>query len=391
MMVSEYQHMLKHLLKRDLSFGVDRRLPSDGDSEVLERLADELLAEFSGGLRRQAWRPYAITAGIHGGDEREVWERLVTHIDRAVEANSRCALMLDQRAQLSPGMPAAQQLEIASRIGDHLAAGGKLGFLQLATRPDWRLFIGTARVAAGQPAHREHFAALARLAELDVSRLRLEMPWNEMIGQHLQQPFNSLGQAPELACRALVAEIRRCLDWHDALWLPLGSRLKSAGLKLDELLARIPREASPISEYLAIEHLVSSVLPATLVAEAGRRKLRECELGFDRLANLATQVDPTAANRGCLAGIIDAVRVRSPQAYARALDRARRLHTVRPLVVERDALAEALRRVAAGWAEQILGRVPPHDAAMIPGRLRDGVDVATTSRHAGRAGSTGRA
>jgi hypothetical protein len=47
------------------------------------------------------------------------------------------------------------------------------------------------------------------------------MPWNAMIGQHLQQPFNRLGQAPELACRALVSEIRRCLDWHGAFWLPL--------------------------------------------------------------------------------------------------------------------------------------------------------------------------
>jgi len=363
MMASEYQD----LLTQDLSFGGDRWLPSDGGSEVLERLADELLAEFSGGLRRQAWRPYAITAGIHGGGEREVWERLMAHIERAVEANSRCALMLDQRAQLSPAMPVAQQLEIATRIGDHVAAGGKLGFVQLATRPQWRLFIRTARVAAGQPAHRDHFAALARLAELGVCRQSLEMPWNALIGQNLQQPFGNLGPAPELACRALVAEIRRCLDWHDAFWLPLGSRLKSAGLKLDELLARIPREASPISEYLAIEQLVSSLLPATLVAEVGRRKLRECELGFERLANLATQVDPTAANRGCIGRIIDAVRLRSPKAYAAALDHALRLHTVRPLVVERDALADRLRRVASGWAEQIQGRVPPHDAATSPG------------------------
>jgi hypothetical protein len=89
-----------------------------GGSEVLERSGDELLAEFSDGLRRQAWRPYAITAGIHGGGEREVWERLIAHIDRAVEANSRYALVLDQRPQLSPAMPVAKQLEIATQIGD---------------------------------------------------------------------------------------------------------------------------------------------------------------------------------------------------------------------------------------------------------------------------------
>ena len=362
-MVSEYQH----LLTQDLTPGVDHWLPSDSSSEILEGLANALLAEFSDSLRRQAWRPYAITAGIHGGGERAVWERLITHIDRAVEANSRHALVLDHRPQLSPAMPAPKQLEIATQIGAHIEVGGKLGFLQLATRPEWRLFIKTARVTAGQPSHRDHFAALARLAELEVSRLSLETPWNALVGQHLNQAFNGLGQAPELACRALVAEIRRCLDWHGSVWLPLFSRLTSEGLKLDELLTRIPREASPISEYLAIERLVSSILPATLVAEAGRRKLRECELGFKHLANLATQVDPTTANRGCLDRIIDSVRLRSPQAYAAALDYARRLHMVKPLVTERDTLASRLRLVAAGWTERITQRVPPHDVGKIPG------------------------
>lgn len=364
-MVSEYQH----LLTQDLTPGIDRWLPSKGASTVIEELADELLAEFSDGLRGQAWRPYAITAGIHGGGERQVWERLIAHIDAAVQASSRYALVLDQRPQLSPALPVAKQLEIVSQIGEHLDAGGRLGFLQLATHSEWRLLIKTARVTAGQPRHRDHFAALARLAELEVARLSLEMPWNATIGQHLQQAFNSLGQAPELACRALVSEIRRCLDWHGAVWLPFTFRFKSQGLQLDELLARIPREASPISEYLAIERLVSSILPAMLVAEAGRRKLRECELGFKHLANLATQVDPTGSNRGCLGRIIDAVRLRSPQAYTAALDYAHRLHAVTPLVAERDALAGRLRLVAAGWAELITQRVPPHDASALPGEV----------------------
>lgn len=362
MMVSEYQH----LLTQDLTFGANRWRLSDRGSEALEGLANELLTEFSDGLRRQAWRPYAITAGLHGGGERNVWERLITHINGTVEANSRHALVLDQRPQLSPAMPVPEQLEVAIQIGKHIAAGGKLGFLQLATHSEWRLFIKTARVTAGQPSHPAHFAALARLAELKLCRRSLEVQWDAMIGQRLQKAFSSLGEEPELACRALVPEMRRCLDWYGSLWLPLTSRLKSEGLRLDQLLMRIPREASPISEYLAIEHLVSSILPATLVAEASRRKLRECELGFKRLTDLATQVDPTAARRGCLGLITDAVRLRSPQAYAAALDYTRRLHVAKPLVVERDALAGRLRLVAAGWAELITQRAPPHDAGTIP-------------------------
>jgi hypothetical protein len=48
----------------------------------------------------------------------------------------------------------------------------------------------------------------------------------------------------------------------------------------------------------------------------------------------------------------------------------RRLHAVKPLVVERDALIAKLALVAPGWAEQITQRVPPHDhAGTIPGDL----------------------
>ncbi|MBK8384134.1 MAG: AAA family ATPase [Candidatus Accumulibacter sp.] len=110
-MVSEYQH----LLTQDLTFGVDRWLPSDGGSEVLEGLANELLAEFSDGLRRQTWRPYAITAGIHGGDEREVWERLIAHTDRAVAANSGTPWCLINAGSLHQPCLSPSNLKLPSR------------------------------------------------------------------------------------------------------------------------------------------------------------------------------------------------------------------------------------------------------------------------------------
>ena len=67
-MVSEYQHFTT----TDLTPGAVRWQPSDHGSESLERVTNELAAEFSDDLRRQSWRPYAIVAGIHGGTEREV-------------------------------------------------------------------------------------------------------------------------------------------------------------------------------------------------------------------------------------------------------------------------------------------------------------------------------
>jgi very-short-patch-repair endonuclease/DNA polymerase III delta prime subunit len=362
-MVTEYQH----LTTTDLSPGTDRWQPSDHGSESLERLANVLATEFSDDLRRQAWRPYAIVAGIHGGTEREVWERLIANIEVAAEANSKHALVLHHRPRLSEALPVHKQRQITVEICKHMDGGGKLGFLQLATRSEWRQFIKTTSVTAGQPNHRDHFEALGHLAELEHHRSSLELSWNSMIGQHIHQPFDSLGSAPELACRALIPEIQRCLDWHTSVWVPLAAKLKAEGLKLEDLVASQPSEASQISEYFVIDRLASSILPSLLGAEAGRRKLRECEAGFHRLANLATQVDPTSPDQGCIGRVIAAVRSRNPATYTVALEYARRLHAVKPLVVERDALAGKLAFVAPGWAEQITHRVPPHHEGTIPG------------------------
>ncbi|QKE37582.1 AAA domain-containing protein [Ferrovum myxofaciens] len=362
-MVSEYQH----LLTCDLTVGSDKWQSGGNGSDAIEALANTLEAEFSDDMRRQSWRPYAIVAGIHGGTEMEVWERLITNIEKASEANSKHALVLHHRPRLSETLPIHKQRQITVEICKHIDTGGKLGFLQLATRSEWRQFINTVSVTAGQPNHRTHFEAIGHLAELESMRLELEDLWNTLIGQHISSLFKTMGTAPELACRALIPEIRRCLAWHSTVWEPLGTMLKAEGLKLDNLLASLPREASQVSEYLLIERLASSVVPPLLAAEAGRRKLKEYEAGFDRLANLSTQVDPTSPDNGCIGRIIAAVRSRNAEGYSAALEYARRLHTVKPLVVERDALTKKLLLVAPGWAEHIIHRVPPHHQGQVPG------------------------
>lgn len=364
-MVSEYQH----LLTCDLSVGADRWQSGGNDSDAVETLANALEAEFSDDLRRQSWRPYAIVAGIHGGIEREVWERLITNIERAAEANSKHALVLHHRPRLSETLPVHRQQQITVDICQHMDTGGKLGFLQLATRSEWRQFIKTVSVTAGQPNHRTHFEAIGHLAELKALRLELEDLWNTLVGQHINSLLNTMGATPELGCRALIPEIRRCLAWYSSVWEPLAAKLKAEGLKLDDLLASLPREASQVSEYLLIERLASTVVPPLLASEAGRRKLRECKAGFDELANLSIQVDPTSPDRGCIGRIIAAVRSRDAEGYSAALEYARRLHAVKPLVVERDALADKLQLVAPGWAEHVAHRVPPHHQGQVPGDL----------------------
>lgn len=363
MMVSEH----RDLLTRDISEGADRWRQTDGASAELEEIAKEFAAEFSDDLLRQAWRPHAIVAGMHGGSEREAWELLVASIEKAAEANGKHSLALHHRPRLSDSMPVHKQLQVAVEIKEHLAGGGKLGFLHLVTRSEWRQLIKTVSVTAGQPSHPDHFDAIGRLAGLEAARLELEDLWNVLVGARSGALFASMAPSPEMSCRALIPEMRRCLDWHSKVWKPLAAKLKTAGLKLDELLAVLPREASTTSEYLLIERIASGMLPPLLASEAARRRLKECDAWFERLANLSAQVDPSAPDRGCAGRLVAAARSIDPEGYASALEYARRLHSVKPLVDERDALLAKMRLFAPGWAEQIAHRVPLHDGGAVPG------------------------
>lgn len=366
-MVNDYQS----LTTRNLAIGNERWVERKGapgePCETLAKLANDLAAEFSDDLRRQTWRPYAIVAGLHSGTDQLVWRRLVSSIEDAAGAHSKHSLMLHHRAKLAIGIAPQRQMEIAVEVKNHLDGGGKLGFFQLMGNSKWRQFIKATAVTAGEPSHRDHFEALELLARLEYLRSCLEPSWDAAIGGRTKQPFNGLGSTPELSCRAIIPEIRRCLDWHKVVWTPIVERLKAEGLKLDEVLATIPSEVSQVSEYLAIERLATEILPPLLQAEIGRRRLKQCETAFVRLADLASQVDPTSPEAGVVGKIVKAVRAHDYEAYAAGIEYLRRLHAVRPVAGERDGLLKRLDLVAPAWAEQVRNRVPPHDEGTVPG------------------------
>lgn len=362
-MVDEYQH----LITTDLSFGQEKWSGSGTGSEAPVSLWQMLTAEFSGEIRKQQWRPYAICSGIHGGTAREVWERIISKIEEACEANARHSLVLHLQPRLSSEFTPVRQKQIASDIMAHLESGGKLGMLQLVTRAEWRSFIKTATVSAGSPAHKDHFDALHRLAHLEETRQELGSLWDGIVGQSTGVVFASIGAAPELACRALVPEMRRCLDWFSQSWLPFVEALKQQGLKYDDLTNTLPRETTPIAEYLLIEKLAVEILPLLLEKEAARRRLAECEQAFKSLEDLSAQADKEHPDLGCIGRILTAVRCRDKAGYTAALEYTRQIYMKKPLIDERAGLIAKLKLVAPGWAEHLASRVPPHDTGQLPG------------------------
>lgn len=356
------------LVCADLSFGKDQWAITDScSSEDLALLANQIEREFTDELRKQSWRPYAIVSGILGGTQKLVWERLIENIEQAAELQSQLALHVQHSPTVDSNQAIHVQKRVIEEICDHVENGGKLGFMQLVTRSEWKQFIKASSVTSGEPDHIDHFKALKAFVDLESSRKALSTSWDQLIGSHIAKTYETLGANPEQACRALIPEIRRCLDWHGNVWLPLKEQLIREGIKFDELVSAIPRNPSEITEYLVIETLASSVLPKLLETEIRRRKLAECEKSFKEIESLTQAVDPTNKEIGCIGKILSAVSTRNIEAYESSLEYARRLYSVKKIVDERDTLLERLKLVAPVWAEHISGRISPHDTGCLPG------------------------
>lgn len=365
LMVSDYDS----LTTQNLNSGKEKWIENNNSSEELSKVFTLLETEFDDEILKQSWRPYTIVAGIHGGVEREVWTSLIEKIEQAVDSSAKYSLVLQHRPTLGEEVVVHKQLSIFIQICSHLENGGKLNFIQLATKSEWRQLIKASKVTAGEPVHIDHFNALKQIAEMKVRRLDLEDLWNSLIGVHIDKPFSQLGNSPEHSCRALIPEIKRCLDWNDKVWNPIFAKLKSEGLKIDDIFASLPRETSQVAEYLVIEKFAKSLLFSLVQNEVLRRKLKESEEAFLNLKNLVSTFDPSKPDQGCVGQIVKAVVNKDINGYDKALEYLRKIISIKPLVIERDLILKELHKIAPTWSNLITQRISPHDKSNTPGDI----------------------
>ena len=362
----------EELSRQDTVFGKERWTTQVGSSERVAAILEKLRAEFSDDLLALSWRPYAIVAGIHGAAAQEIWLTLISRIGAAVDAGVRFALVMQHKPRLPADLGLHKSRDLINEIVQYLAEGKTLGFSRLLIRRDWNGLIEGSSVSSGKPCRLEHFEAMHAFVELQICRHDVAELWNATIGRRTNRTFDTLGDAPEQVCRALLPEINRCLKWNEKVWKPIVCDLAEEGLQIEEILLSVPRETTEISEYSAIEQFARSQLLKLLTAELYRRKLRELDSDFAGLNNRISTIDPTQSDVGCVARLKQAITRRDAKAYESALAYLRRIHAVKPLVVERDTLLEWLEPIATEWAAVLRQRLPPHDA----GSLQNSLDQA---------------
>jgi very-short-patch-repair endonuclease len=334
----------------------------NGQYNSLKISAEQLFNDFDQRHIKQTWQPSAIIAGKLGGQNRLLWETLCQRIEHATDLAHQLTLIEHLQPSLKNNIDCEDSLEICRQIQTHLSSGGKLGMITLLMRSDWKRFIQLTRVVSGEPHRKEHFEALALELELNIARRKLSHLWNNLIANQGGTIFAELGTHPESACKAIIPEIRRCLDWYNKFWSTTILLLFQEGLNWQLLESRVSRQESPLADYIQIEEIVVQHLPDIVCSELSRRKMRDIEKELTR--NIDFFKDPV---QGIGSQFLQSIHKRNPLGYKQAYARLVDLLRLKPIYEERQLILQKIHALTPRWAEAIRNRVFPHNQTNPPG------------------------
>ncbi|MBS0655196.1 MAG: DUF559 domain-containing protein, partial [Verrucomicrobia bacterium] len=327
-----------------------------GDFRSLSIITEKLLSEFNEQHCTDTWRLNAIIAGNHGGQSKVLWETLCQRIEKCVEVSNRLKLVNYLEPALNNELDLEHIVDICKQVHRHLSGGGKLGMVTLLLKNGWKRVIQTCRVRTGEPHRPEHFEALRLQAELQIARRELASLWNTLILTHGGSAFEAMGQYPEEACLAIVPEIRRSLEWHPKIWLPLLHGLLDEGLDWSLLEARVPRKEHSDASYAQIKQIATEFLPDILSAELSRRQMREIDATLLSLEEIFGKIPSILGSQ-----FLQAVKERNREEYKVLFGRFLQLKSLQPIYEKRHSLLLRIAAVVPDWAEKMRNRIAPHD------------------------------
>jgi very-short-patch-repair endonuclease/cellulose biosynthesis protein BcsQ len=318
----------------------------------------------------EPWRLAVIEAGMGGNVTTDVWAQFCTEIEALQRQARGAAQTLSHHSPIPSGDGGLEiQFRVTEEIISYLERRRrkiKLSSFALWRHPQWKLFIDRARVeVARRPFRLEHFHALREVLRLKLARKNLMVHWQGLMTP-LGAPIPQQAVAELEAYTAqFVPKIRACLAWHQSNWVAVRSELVAHGLNWQALVAQAPVLPPPHIQAKRLRHVVQTMLPEIVEAEARRRRYRQIQQVFDEsLRMLSGYPGIRAVN-----ALGQAIAARNPDAYRQGYTRIGDLLLRQPIFLDRRKKLEKLRAVSPNWAEALQRRRPPHDQITPPGEI----------------------
>ncbi|HEY8910615.1 MAG TPA: AAA domain-containing protein [Desulfosporosinus sp.] len=334
----------------------------------LEYLSERLLKAVEVLNTRDPWRLDALEAGLDGGVARDSWQNLISLVEQVSRQALEAKELLFEWGPILPTDLSIEDTEkVLVEVLDYFQEKAKLTGFKLWTKPQWKAFIETARVAGKPPTEKRHFDALRVVLELTKARTKLIERWQRQVTVLGGPGRDELGATPENVCQQLVYALRQGLDWATTHWDPLLEELKRFGFDWELFLTHVPIRGGEHGRVLRIHDLVKGELTQILLAHAIDCHKLQLQHKLEELKAVVKSTDTQETQVTVVSSLYDALSGLNAYTYKRAYHRLIELTTQREDLGLRHTLLAKLEHVAPNWSSYIRARADLHGKGIPPG------------------------
>ncbi|MEX2287141.1 MAG: AAA domain-containing protein [Planctomycetaceae bacterium] len=335
----------------------------------LDKLADRF-TRISAEMRAfPKWELAIVEAGRESNAKSNAWTELIQLIqDVRKIADDSSVLLSTHRPSIKSQVPLDTQIQILSKICEHLKQGGRLSWWSLWRETGWKQLLPDLECRGGGATDLAHFEALLAFARLVAGRNELSARWKvlaERCGLPLAEGF---GEEIERVCEQYIGRFEQCLNFFPTQWQPLIEELSHLGFQWDDFLSRRPVHAG---EFGSLLRICDAIEPLVVKVSACSRRLRFVD-GRNRLRDVSENLK--RFDLPIIGELRAAIEQRQSPHYDDAYQSLVSMHERRRHAFRRRDLLKKLvdsnrksEAVAERWANAIRERSGIHGKEAAPG------------------------
>ncbi len=315
-----------------------------------------------------SWLQECLDAGRLGGSHLERWTSLRNQIE---DTSKKIAQNYNVVLEYGPSIETSNKnlndlYKISNEIVDHLASGGKLGFVSTVFKSDWKDFVKNSTVNGITPSTTTHFKALNSLLFVMISRDDLTKRWDRQMAPLGAITKDGLGDEPERVLTGYIDKIDEALAWYEKSWTSQSETLAKLGLNLPKLFLEIPIGSDKYGELSRLK-TISTIISELVSARINELKLLTIQKRENDWLTELKGFKRTDAVFDLVEKIRDGILALDHSMYSAAWKKLNSLYSLRQRFHRRCTLLAKLEIAAAGWAHAVRNRVTPHDKNVVPG------------------------
>jgi len=316
----------------------------------------------------QKWRLAAVTAGARGGQETEIWTKLVEMIQAAL---AKAAAVQESRLTFDPRLDAtgelSEQISVLVEMEEHLGRGGRLSRLNLVFKRRWKRVLTTVSVNGSPPKSLAHIQALRAAAELRGLRHELSQRWSRQMVPLGAPPLDGVGESIEVSCGQFCQWIGDCVSWWKTTWQPLHDELAAVGLNWNRLMEAVAPKLDQFGDILRLKDAVTNHLPGSIDECILRLKWAISEVQKAAVADVLDRAGPAGSCASVVGDLRESLHSLSPEEYQTSYQRLAELSGLKSTRQRRIELLRKLEPCAKTWVAAIRARQGLHGEGLAPG------------------------